>query len=130
MKSKQPLESNGRKAPTMKEQMHPEVGSNKLISASRRIDSKSMDTRKQLDRNESGSGRPLGSDGLPLKMSASTTVRKTSASGAKNSMSGLHKPLAPKLQPSVSKQHLTQKAEFASGPLPLCWKDVEPCMTV
>ncbi|CAN6562043.1 unnamed protein product [Malus baccata var. baccata] len=61
MKSKHPLESNGRKAPT-----------------SGKIDSKSMGTRKQLDRNESGSGRPLGSNGLPLKMSASTTERKTS----------------------------------------------------
>ncbi|RXI05114.1 hypothetical protein DVH24_006371 [Malus domestica] len=68
MKSKHPLESNGRKAPT-----------------SGKIDSKSMGTRKQLDRNESGSGRPLGSNGLPLKMSASTTERKTSASGAKTS---------------------------------------------
>ncbi|KAM1503356.1 hypothetical protein ACFX1Q_028291 [Malus domestica] len=112
MKIKQPLESNGRKPPTMKEHIHSEVGSTKLISARRRIDSKSMGTRKQLESNENGSGRPLGSKGLPLKMSASTTERKTSAPGVKNSTtSGLHKPLPPKSQSSVSRQHLTQKTE-------------------
>ncbi|CAL8164527.1 unnamed protein product [Prunus armeniaca] len=99
-----------RRPVSMNGQMHSKGGPNKLSSASRRPDSTSVDSRKQLGSNNgNGPSRPLGPKGS--KMPASTAERKASAPGVKNSLPGVRKPLPSKLQSSIPKQHLQQRKE-------------------
>ncbi|CAN6547100.1 unnamed protein product [Malus baccata var. baccata] len=108
-----------RKLVSMNGQMHSKVGPNKLSSASRRPDSTSMDSRRQLGSiGGNGPGRPLETKRLPSKMPASTTERKASTPGLKNPMSGVPRPPLSKLQSSIPKQQLQQKKEVRESNKP------------
>ncbi|KAL6225019.1 hypothetical protein ACLB2K_003873 [Fragaria x ananassa] len=101
-----------RKAIPTNVHMHSKVGSNKPSSASSRPGSTSMDSRKQLvSNNANGPGRPLGPKGLPSKMPVSTSERRVSAPGFKNTMSSLQKAPSSKSQSSLLKQPLQQRKD-------------------
>ncbi|PRQ48349.1 putative chromatin SPT2 [Rosa chinensis] len=102
-----------RKAVPTNGHMHSKVGSNRPSSASSRPGSTSMDSRKQLgSNNANGPGRPLGPKGLPSKMPASTTERRASAPGLKNSLSSLQKAPSSTSQSSVQRQPVQQRKEI------------------
>ncbi|KAM1625080.1 hypothetical protein FF1_023022 [Malus domestica] len=108
-----------RKLVSMNGQMHSKVGPNKLSSASRRPDSTSMDSRRQLGSiGGNVPGRPLETKRLPSKMPASTTERKASTPGLKNPMSGVPRPPLSKLQSSIPRQQLQQKKEVQESNKP------------
>ncbi|XP_050363632.1 uncharacterized protein LOC126782422 isoform X2 [Argentina anserina] len=104
-------ETHERKAAPTNGQIHSKVAPTRPSSASGRPGSTSMDSRKQLGSNiANGPGRPLGPKGLPSKIPASTSERRASAPGLKNSKSSVQR-TSLKSESSLLKQPVQQRKD-------------------
>ncbi|CAL0331575.1 unnamed protein product [Lupinus luteus] len=71
------------------------------------------DSRRQLGSNSgNGPGRPVGPKGLPSRMPVSLMGDKSSKTGMKNPVNGVHRPLPSKLHSSVQKQNVEQRKDL------------------
>ncbi|RDY06746.1 hypothetical protein CR513_09220, partial [Mucuna pruriens] len=120
-RSKLPLSNGGkhvrasheeRKLGSAAGRLPPKSGSSYKTSSTSKPSMASADYRKQLGNNSgNGPGRPVGSKGLPSKISVGTTGNKSSTPAIKNPVNGMQKSLPSKTHSSIPKQSMEQRKD-------------------